>query len=145
MANSMSSAYFGLRKLAWTSVTNVSGSPCFTHGHKLVLGADAMRNPWPLTIAVVCTLQLPVSTMILSATILRYICIIPDIGDTVFWVLRKCWHPWHPLVPSLHYIRISTNMLTLVTSEVSYPIAYPMGNLGASSVHIPVCFPRYWT
>ncbi len=59
MDKAISLPYFCLRKLAWTSVTNMPGSPCRIHGRKLVLGADAMNNPLLLPIMVVCTLQLP--------------------------------------------------------------------------------------
>jgi hypothetical protein len=58
----MSLPYFCLGKLVWASVTSMTGSPCCTHGRKIILGANAytMRNPWPLSIVVVCTLRLPV-------------------------------------------------------------------------------------
>ncbi len=59
MANSMSLPYFCLRKLVQASVTSMTGSPCCTHGRKLILGANAIRNPWPFSIVVVCTLWLP--------------------------------------------------------------------------------------
>jgi hypothetical protein len=42
MANTMSLPYFCLHKLVWATVTSVTGSSCCTHGHKLVLGADAV-------------------------------------------------------------------------------------------------------
>ncbi len=59
----LSSPYFCLRKMARASVTtSVTGSPCCTHGRKLVLKADAMSDSWPLSIAVVSTLPLPAST-----------------------------------------------------------------------------------
>jgi hypothetical protein len=45
MANSMSLPFFCLRKLVWASVTSMTGSPCCTHGCRLVLGADAMSDP----------------------------------------------------------------------------------------------------
>ncbi len=58
--------------------------------------------------------------VLLSATSLCYICIIPVVRYTVFQVIHTCWHPWRPLVASLPYIRISTYMLTVVTSEVPH-------------------------
>ncbi len=51
--------YFCLCKLVLASVTSMTGSPCCTHGHKLVLGADAVSDPSPSSIAVVSTLWLP--------------------------------------------------------------------------------------
>ncbi len=55
----MSVPYFCLHKLAWTSATNMAGSPCYTNGCKLILGANAKSNPWPLGIVLVRTLLLP--------------------------------------------------------------------------------------
>ncbi len=59
MANSMILPCFCLHELAQTSATNMTGSPCRSHECKLILGADTKSNPWPLSIAVVCTVLLP--------------------------------------------------------------------------------------
>ncbi len=44
MANSRNSTYFCLPKFPQASVTSMTGSSCCTHGHTLVLGADAMSD-----------------------------------------------------------------------------------------------------
>jgi hypothetical protein len=44
-ANFMRLPYFCLCRLLRTSVTNVTESPCCTHGRMLLLGADAMSDP----------------------------------------------------------------------------------------------------
>ena len=85
-----------------------------------------------------------VPCVLLSSTGLRYIRIIPDERDTILRVIHTCWHLWFPSVTSLRYIRISTYMLTLVTSEVPRSLSRrkPRRFLRTHSRSI---FPRYWT
>ncbi len=64
-----------------------------------------------------------VPCLLLSATGLRYIHIIPDVRDIVLQVIGTCWHPWLPSVTCLRYICISTYMLTLMTSEVPHSLS----------------------
>ncbi len=73
-----------------------------------------------------------------------YTRIIPYVGDTVLWVIRTRWHPWRPSVTSQCYIRISTYMLTLVTSEVPRSLSLRKPRRFPHT-HSRLIFPRYWT
>ena len=89
----MNLPHFCLRKLVWASVTSMTGSPCHTHGCKLVLGANAMRNFFPLSIAVVSTLWLPAILHQIDPCRIEFTMITPrsyGFGDVVAWGHNLC-------------------------------------------------------